>query len=185
VEINDPIDFDRNDTHASYDAEYAARFWRILLQSQQVFEEFRGRFIGKCSPVHFFWGSMDLAVTRFNGRVGPARPDADAVQREAYSHECISHGFWPGGAWFGKDVKMPIYYSYTVPEPHGLRDVAIRPTQARFDADMGEFVMPYDAVRQSPDPRATLMEFLQSTYAAGADRALWDRMALERSGRMS
>jgi hypothetical protein len=147
-----------------------------------VLEEFRGRFIGKCSPVHFFWGSMDLAVTRFSGRLAPQRPDADRIQREAYSHECISHGFWPGGSWFGKEIKDAIYYSYTVPEPTGLRDAAIRPAEARFDTEMAEFVMKYDVVRQSPQPRETLMEFMQSTYEAGANRAGWDRAALERSG---
>jgi Family of unknown function (DUF5996) len=182
VEISDGIPFDRDEAHASYDPEYATRFWQILLQTQRVFEEFRGRFVGKCSPVHFFWGSMDLAVTRFSGRLAPQRPGVDAIQREAYSHECISHGFWPGGSWFGKEITDPIYYSYTVPAPEGLQDATIRPEQARFDAELGEFVMKYDVVRQSATPRRTLMEFLQSTYEAGADRARWDRAALEHSG---
>lgn len=180
VEVSDPIPFPQDRQHASYDPAYASRFWQILIRSSQVFGEFRAKFLGKCSPVHFFWGSFDLAVTRFSGRRAPERPGADHIQREAYSHECISHGFWPGGAWFGKEVSAPLYYSYTVPEPPGLRDAPIRPSAARFDPDLSEFILPYDAVRASPSPRDTLMQFLQSTYEAGANCAAWNRPELER-----
>lgn len=182
VEVSEGIPFEQDQKRASYDARYANRLWRILLETRQVFEEFRGRFIGKCSPVHFFWGSFDLAVTRFSGRVAPPLTRADKIQQEAYSHECISHGFWPGGSWFGKDVKDPVYYSYTIPEPPGLRDAQIRPSEARFDPALSEFILNYDVVRLSSSPKEHLMDFLQSTYAAGADRAQWDRSALERCG---
>lgn len=180
VEFDEVIPFDQDQKHASYDAEYARRLWQILLQSQQVFTEFRGRFLGKCSPVHFFWGSFDLAVTRFSGRPAPTREGASATEREAYSHECISHGFWPGGMWFGKEIAEPIYYSYTVPAPAGLAEARVRPAAARFNGELGEFVLNYDEVRQARAPRQALMDFLQSTYEAGADRAGWDRGALER-----
>ena len=180
VEVADPVPFAQDRSHASYDPQYAARFWQILIRIEQVFQQFRAKFTGKCSPVHFFWGSFDLAVTRFSGRRAPERPGADRIQREAYSHECISHGFWPGGAWFGKEVPSPLFYSYTVPEPAGLRDAAIRPPTARFDTDLSEFILPYDAVRTAPSPRDTLMQFLQSTYEAGANRAGWNRAELER-----
>lgn len=181
VEVAEAIPFDQDRKHVSYDSEYAARFWQILLQTQQVFDEFRGRFVGKCSPVHFFWGSFDLAVTRFSGRAAPPRPGVSRIEKEAYSHECISHGFWPGGNWMGTVVDAPVYYSYTVPEPQGLRQSGIRPEQARFDPAMAEFVLRYDALRESRVPRQTLMEFLQSTYEAGANLAGWDRKSLERS----
>jgi hypothetical protein len=176
VEIENPIPFEKDEEHASYDPEYANRFWRILLQADKAFKEFRSRFIGKVSPVHFFWGSFDLAVTRFSGRRAPEREGADAVTREAYSHEVISHGFWPGGA-----LQPAAFYSYTAPEPAGLKEAAIRPRQAFYSREMSEFLLPYDDVRQSDSPEETLFEFLQSTYEAGANLARWDRAALERT----
>lgn len=176
VEIENPIPFEKDEGHASYDPEYAHRFWRILLQADKVFKEFRSSFIGKVSPVHFFWGSFDLAVTRFSGRRAPEREGADAVTREAYSHEVISHGFWPGGA-----VQGPAFYSYTAPEPAGLKEAAIRPPQAFYSREMSEFLLHYDDVRQSNSPEETLFEFLQSTYEAGANLARWERAALERT----
>jgi hypothetical protein len=177
VEIPDPIPFEKDDTHASYDAEHAHRFWRVLLQATKVFEEFRSRFIGKCSPVHFFWGSFDLAVTRFSGRPAPERPGADLITREAYSHEVISHGFWPGtlGA-----VDAPAFYSYAAPEPAGLPGEKIRPEKAFYHQELKEFLLYYDDVRLAARPEEALMEFLQSTYEAGANLADWDRAALER-----
>ena len=180
VEVSQPVPFPQDRQHASYDPVYASRLWRILIQTEQVFQEFRGKFIGKCSPVHFFWGSFDLAVTRFSGRRAPPRPGADAITREAYSHECISHGFWPGGTWFGKEVPGPLYYSYTAPEPAGIRDEPIKPSTARFDKEMSEFILPYDAVRKARAPGQVLMQFLQSTYVAGAKCAGWNRAELER-----
>ena len=180
VEVSDPIPFPQDRQHASYDPAYASRFWQVLIRSGQVFGEFRAKFLGKCSPVHFFWGSFDLAVTRFSGRRAPQRPGADRIQREAYSHECISHGFWPGGAWSGKEVSAPVFYAYAVPEPPGMRDAPIRPSAAHFDPELSEFILPYDAVRTSSSPRETLMQFLQSTYEAGANRAGWSRLELER-----
>jgi len=178
VEIPDPIPFEMDETHASYDAGYAERFWRILLQATRVFEEFRSRFIGKCSPVHFFWGSFDLAVTRFSGRPAPERPGADSITREAYSHEVISHGFWPGtlGA-----VDAPAFYSYTAPEPEGLAKEQIRPGKAFYHRELKEFLLYYDDIRQASRPEEALMEFLQSTYEAGARLAGWDRASLERA----
>ena len=139
-------------------------------------QEFRSRFIGKCSPVHFFWGSFDLAVTRFSGRPAPPRPDADLITREAYSHEVISHGWWPGQGPLGKAA----FYSYTAPAPEGLRDQKVRPDQAYYSQDLGEFLLLYDDVRNASDPDNALMEFLQTTYEAGANLARWDRPALER-----
>jgi len=175
-EVPNPIPFAEDHQHASYDAEYANRFWRILAQVDRVFKEFRGRFIGKCSPAHFFWGSFDLAVSRFSGRRAPERPGADLITREAYSHEVISHGFWPGN-----DVlPRPAFYSYTAPAPAGLDREPIRPRGAFYSQEMSEFILPYDDVRQSRSPDDTLMEFLQSTYEAGASLAKWDRAALER-----
>ncbi|MBD0370091.1 MAG: hypothetical protein ICV60_04600 [Pyrinomonadaceae bacterium] len=178
VEIPDPIPFEKDETHASYDAVYAGKFWRILLQATKVFEEFRSRFIGKCSPVHFFWGSFDLAVTRFSGRPAPERPGADPITREAYSHEVISHGFWPGtvGA-----VNAPAFYSYTAPEPAGLSEEKIRPEKAFYHQELKEFLLYYDDVRLASVPEEALMEFMQSTYEAGARLAGWDRAALERA----
>jgi len=140
-------------------------------------QEFRSRFIGKSSPVHFFWGSFDLAVTRFSGRPAPVKPDADVITREAYSHEVISHGWWPGQGPLGKAA----YYSYTAPAPDGLSEAAVRPEQAFYSKDMGEFLLLYDDVRATADPETALMEFMQSTYEAGANLAKWDRASLERS----
>ena len=177
VEIPDPIPFDEDYSHASYDPDYANRFWRILRQCERVMQEFRGGFIGKCSPVHFFWGSFDLAVTRFSGRTAPPKPEADTITREAYSHEVISHGWWPGQGPLGK----PAFYSYTAPAPPGLSDVKIRPAKAFYSTDMSEYLMLYDDVRTATNPDAALMEFLQSTYEAGANLAEWDRAALERA----
>ena len=176
VEVANPIPFEKDEEHSSYDPEYANRFWRILVQADKVFKDFRSRFIGKVSPVHFFWGSFDHAVTRFSGRRAPAREGADAITREAYSHEVISHGFWPGGDAF----PSPAFYSYAAPEPPGLKEAAIRPAQAFYSREMSEFLLPYDDLRQTASPDAALMEFLQSTYEAGADLANWDRAALER-----
>jgi hypothetical protein len=177
-ELPHPIRFDEDATHASYDPEYAQRCWRILVQADRVFQRFRARFVGKSSPVHFFWGSFDLAVTRFSGRRAPERPGADRVTREAYSHEVISAGFWPGTP--GGAVQEPAFYAYAAPEPGGLRDVAVRPDGARYERELGEFILPYDAVRTAADPDAAVLDFLQSTYEAAADLARWDRAALER-----
>lgn len=176
-ELPDPVPFAEDYEHAAYDPEYANRLWRILAQSDRVLKEFRSRFIGKVSPVHFFWGSFDLAVTRFSGRRAPERAGADSINREAYSHEVISHGFWPGSG----NVEMPAFYSYTTPEPAGLPQAAIRPAGAFYNPPTGGFILPYDDVRQADDPDQVLMEFLQSTYEAGANLAGWDRAALERT----
>ena len=176
-EVPDPIPFAEDHTHAAYDPEYANRFWRILVQANRIFEEFRSRFIGKCSPVHFFWGSFDLAVTRFSGRRAPEREGADAITREAYSHEVISHGFWPGSG----NVTAPAFYSYTAPEPKGLPQAAIRPQSAFYNPETAGFILLYDEVQQAESPDETLMEFLQSTYEAGANLAKWDRGSLERT----
>ena len=176
VEVPDAIPFDEDRVHASYDPEAAQRFWRILLNVQGVFEEFRSRFIGKDSPIHFFWGSFDLAVTRFSGRRAPERPGADCITREAYSHEVSSVGFWPGGG----NITGPAFYSYSAPEPAGFREWPVRPAEARYDPQLGEFILMYDDVRTSASPSATLLDFCQSTYEAGATLAKWDRGALER-----
>ena len=176
VEIPDPIPFDEDEQHASYDPEYVQRFWQVLRSSEKVMQEFRSRFIGKCSPVHFFWGSFDLAVTRFSGRPAPPRPDADAITREAYSHEVISHGWWPGHGPLGKAA----FYSYTAPPPEGLSSAPLRPAAAFWSNELSEFLMYYDDVRTASDPDDALMEFLQSTYEAGANLAKWDRASLER-----
>jgi hypothetical protein len=173
-EVPNPIPFAEDETRRSYDPEFAHRFWRILTLVDPVFQEFRGRFIGKCSPVHFFWGSFDLAVSRFSGRRAPQRPDA--IQREAYSHEVSSAGFWPGGG----DIKGPAFYSYTAPEPPGMKTYSIRPAPALYHGGMSEFVLLYDDIRAAKSPASELMEFLQSTYEAGANLAKWDREALER-----
>jgi hypothetical protein len=177
-EVPNPIRCDEDYEHCFYDAEYATRCWRILVQSDRVLKQFRARFIGKCSPVHFFWGSFDLAVTRFSGRRAPERPGADRVTREAYSHEVSSCGFWPGTP--GSSVQEPAYYSYMAPEPAGFADAAIRPAAATYNRELGEFILPYEAVRTAADPDAMLLEFAQSTYEAGAQLASWDRAALER-----
>ena len=176
VEIPDPIPFDEDHQHASYDPEYVTRFWEVLRASEKVMQEFRARFIGKSSPVHFFWGSFDLAVTRFSGRPAPPRPDADPITREAYSHEVISHGWWPGQGPLGKAA----FYSYTAPAPEGLSSASLRPEKAIWSNELSEFLMYYDDVRTAANPDEALMEFLQSTYDAGADLAKWDRAALER-----
>jgi hypothetical protein len=177
VEIPDPIPFDQDQVHASYDPKYANRFWQILVLSDTVFKEFRARFIGKCSPVHFFWGSFDLAATRFSGRRAPERKGADPITREAYSHEVVSAGFWPGSG----EITAPAFYSYTAPEPPGLSRQPIRPDTAFYSSKLSEFLLMYDHVRQAPSPGATLLEFLQTTYEAGANLAGWDRKELERS----
>jgi len=176
VEVTDPIAFEKDTTHRSYDRERALAFWRALESMRPAFERFRCRFVGKSSPLHFFWGSFDLALTRFSGRRAPERPGADAVTRESYSHEVISHGFWPGGA----NVAEPVFYAYAVPEPAGFAEAAIRPAQAFRSRELGEFVLPYDSVRAAPSPRETLLEFMESTYVAGAELGHWDRAALER-----
>lgn len=174
-EVSDPIPFQQDRTHAAYDPEYVNRFWHILVAVNSVFVEFRSRFLGKCSPVHFFWGSFDLAVSRFNGRRAPERADADAITREAYSHEVISAGFWPGGA----GVDGPAFYSYTVPEPPGYSSATVRPAPAYYHPQLREFLLMYDEVRSSDSPRQALLDFLQTTYEAGANLARWDRNALE------
>ena len=176
VEVPNPIPFTEDHEHASYDAKYANQFWRILLQSDKVFKEFRSRFIGKCSPVHFFWGSFDLAVTRFSGRRAPEREGADPITREGYSHELISHGFWPGSG----EIKAPAYYSYTAPAPASLDKAQVRPAGASYNQAMSEFILMYEDVRQAGSPEDALMEFMQSTYEAGANLGNWDRAALER-----
>ncbi|MFL5735236.1 MAG: DUF5996 family protein, partial [Chloroflexia bacterium] len=172
-----PIACDIDTVHNAYDQEYANRFWRILLQTSIIFQEFRGGFIGKCSPVHFWWGSFDLAVTRFSGRRAPERPGADLVMREAYSHECSSVGFWSGDS-----TTAPVFYAYTVPAPPGYERASVRPPEASYSDRLGEYLLPYDAVRGAAEPRTVLLDFLQSTYEAGADLAHWDREALERIG---
>jgi len=176
-EVDDPIPFAQDETHHSYDPDPAQRHWRILVQADRVLKEFRGRFIGKCSPVHFFWGSFDLAVTRFSGRRAPPMPEADAITREGYSHEVISHGFWAGSG----NIEEPAFYSYTAPQPDGLPEAVIRPAKAFYNPDTTGFVLPYEIVRRASDPDAVLLEFLQSTYEAGATLAKWDRAALERA----
>ncbi len=182
VEVPNPIPFEQDTKHASYDREAAERFARVLQTIEPIFEEFRGRFIGKSSPVHFFWGSFDLAVTRFSGRRAPEREGADPITREAYSHEVISAGWWPGGesAW-GPVLEYPAFYAYAAPAPEGFADAKVRPNFAFYHKDLGEFLLKYDDVRESDDPRATLLEFCESTYEAGATLAKWDRGELERA----
>ena len=175
-EIPDPIPFENDSTHAAYDAEAAHKFWRMLVWVNQIFNEFRGGFQGKASPVHFFWGSFDLAVTRFSGRVAPPRPGTDSITREAYSHEVSSAGFWPGGG----EIKGPAFYSYAAPEPSGFAERRVGPQAAFYHSQMKEFLLMYDDVRAAASPKAALMEFLQSTYDAAADLGKWDRKALER-----
>ncbi|MHB1935394.1 MAG: DUF5996 family protein [Acidobacteriaceae bacterium] len=177
VEVPDPIPFDRDTQHASYDREYANRFWRILVSCDSVFKEFRARFLGKSSPSHFFWGSFDLAVTRFSGRRAPERVGADPITREAYSHEVISAGWWPGGG----DVAGPAFYAYTAPEPEGFSQQGVRPAQAFYHPQLKEFLLMYDDARHASSPQAVLLEFLQSTYEAGADTGKWDRGELEKA----
>jgi hypothetical protein len=178
MEMDAAIPFEQDQTHRAYDAEMVERFWRILLQAQRVLTVFRARFTGKVSPVHLFWGALDLACTRFSGRTAPQHPSMpglpDAVTRDAYSHEVSSAGFWPGT----KDLGA-FFYSYAYPEPKGYRECRVMPAAARFDESFGEFVLPYEAVRTSPDPDEALLGFLQSTYEAAANLAKWDRAALE------
>jgi hypothetical protein len=179
-EVPDAVRFDQDEAHCEYEPQYAHRFWRVLLQADRVFKEFRARFTGKCSPVHFFWGAPDLAVTRFSGRPAPRHPGGivnlpDRVTRDAYSHEVSSCGFWPGGG----PIPYAAFYSYAYPEPAGFSNAPVRPDAAFYSAEFGEFVLPYDAVRQSRDPDATLLDFLQTTYEAAANLAAWDRASLE------
>jgi hypothetical protein len=179
-EIPDAIPFEQDHEHASYDGEQATRFWRALVQADRVFKMFRARFIGKASPVHFFWGSFDLAVTRFSGRRAPPHPGGvpnlpDWVAREAYSHEVSSCGFWPGG----EALPEAVFYSYAYPEPGNFKDARIRPAAAHYHSALGEFVLPYENVRRAPDRDAALLDFLQSSYEAAADLGGWDRAALE------
>jgi Family of unknown function (DUF5996) len=176
VEVPNPIRFDKDTVHAAYDPVYANRLWRVLTSIDAVLKEFRCGFIGKSSPVHFFWGSFDLAATRFSGRRAPQRPGADRVTQEAYSHEEISAGWWPGGG----DITDPMFYAYAAPEPAGFREAPVRPAQAFYHAQLGEFLLPYEAVRTAANPREALLEFLQSTYEAGATLGKWDRAELER-----
>ena len=178
-ELPELIRLDQDRDHTVYVAEQAHRWWRVMLSTANVLEEFRGRFYGKSSPVHFFWGSFDLAITRFNGRRAPAREGADAITREAYSHEVISAGFWPGSG----PIEDAAFYAYAAPQPDGFANAAVKPAAARYDTTLGEFVLMYEDVRRSEDPHATLMDFLQSTYDAAASLAGWDRAQLDRSDR--
>ena len=182
-EMADDLRFTEDHQHRSYDPDHAARCWTSLSQANRVIQDFRGRFIGKCSPVHFFWGGFDLACTRFSGRRAPPHPGGvphlpDRVAREAYSHECISAGWWPGGG--GGPVAEPAFYSYIYPEPAGYAQARVLPAEAYYHPDLHEFVLPYEAVRQAKQPDEALLQFLQSTYEAGANLAGWDRAALER-----
>jgi hypothetical protein len=179
-EIPNPIPFDRDEQHRSYDPEYANRFWRVLVQADRVFKEFRSRFCGKCSPVHFFWGAPDLAVTRFSGRAAPPHPGGiphmpDAITREAYSQEVSSLGFWPGA----DAMPQAIFYSYAYPEPEGFSKAKAKPDAASYNAQFHEFVLPYDAVRAAKSPDDVLLDFAQSTYDAASQLGKWDRAALE------
>jgi Family of unknown function (DUF5996) len=177
VEVANPIPFAEDREHAAYDKEAVNRFWLILRRSETVFNLFRARFIGKSSPVHFFWGSFDLAVTRFNGKPAAPRPDADPITQEAYSHEVISAGFWPGNGGFG----APAFYCYAAPEPPGLKAQQPSPAQAFYSGDLNEFLLRYEDVRRAKSPNDAILDFLQSSYGAAADLAGWDRAALERS----
>jgi hypothetical protein len=174
-EVPNPVRFEEDTTHHTYNPEHANRFWTILTKIAPVFNERRATFIGKSSPVHFFWGAPDLAVTRFSGRPAPPR-EGPAFMRDAYSHEVISHGFWFGGA----PLLEPAFYAYAVPEPAGLKDAAVLPSAAYYHKEMGEFILPYEAVRTSPDPEAAIRAFIDTTYDRAATLAGWDRAALER-----
>jgi Family of unknown function (DUF5996) len=180
-EVENPIPFERDTEHAAYDGEQAHRFWLALTRADRVMQQFRSRFIGKCSPVHFFWGGFDLAVTRFSGRRAPEHPSVpntpDFVVREAYSHEVSSAGFWPGSA----AAPEPVFYSYAYPEPEGFAGWRAEPDEAYYSPEMKEFILPYEVVRRAKEPELTLMRFLQSTYEAAADLGKWDRAALERT----
>ncbi len=175
-ELPNPIPFEQDHVHATYDPDAAHKFWRILAWVDPVLKEFRSGFLGKASPVHFFWGSFDLAVTRFSGRRAPERPGADSITLEAYSHEVSSAGFWPGGG----EISAPTFYSYAAPEPEGFSGQRVRPAAAYYHPQMKEFLLGYDDVRTADSPKNTLMEFLQSTYDAAANLGRWDRKALER-----
>jgi hypothetical protein len=176
VEVPDPIRFEADTVHRSYDPVSAQAFWRALVSIVPVLENFRGRFVGKCSPVHFFWGSFDLAVTRFSGRRAPERPDADSITRESYSHEVVSHGFWPGGG----AIREPAFYAYAVPQPAGFKTAPVRPAAAYYSTELSEFILPYEAARTSASPAAELTSFLESTYDQAAALAHWNRGELER-----
>jgi Family of unknown function (DUF5996) len=183
VELPERVQLDRDTRPCAYDREWANRFYRALLSADAVLKRFRGHFLGKASPVHVFWGALDLAVTRFSGRRAPPHPGGvpnvgDWVMREAYSHEVSSAGFWAGDARFPQAA----FYAYAYPEPAGFKDAAVRPAAARYEPSLGEFVLPYAAVRAARDPAADLFDFLQTTYVAAADLARWDRAALERQG---
>ena len=180
VEVPDRTPFENDHKHATYDPEYAQRVWRIMAQASRVFTEFRSRFIGKVSPIHFFWGSFDLAVTRFSGRTAPSHPGVPNCGRfvavEAYSHEVSSCGFWPGGG----PVNEPAFYAYAYPEPQGFKDYPVKPQEAFYHTGMGEFLLPYDVVRNAKSPDEVLLSFMQTTYEAAATCAKWERRALER-----
>jgi hypothetical protein len=178
VEVPRPVRFNLDEAHSSYDSEYAHRFWQVLVSVDTVFRQFRSRFIGKASPVHFFWGSFDLAATRFSGRRAPERPDADFITEEAYSHEVISHGFWPGD---GEVTKDAAFYAYAAPEPAGFKDQRVMPSKAFYSGEKNEFFLMYDDVRLAHSPEQALLEFCQSTYEAGANLGHWDRASLEKS----
>jgi Family of unknown function (DUF5996) len=181
VEVANPISFEKDTIHRSYDPEYAHRFWRVLSSAHSLFGDFSSNFVGKRSPVHFFWGSFDLAVTRFSGRLAPPRQGADKITREAYSHEVISAGFWPGNGGFGTAA----FYCYAAPAPDGLERAIVLPGTAYYDTKLGEFILKYDDVLASPSPEIAVMEFLTSTYEAGASLAKWDRNELEYSARQT
>lgn len=176
VEIENPIRFEEDRVHASYDRDFVSRFHRAISSIERVFVDFRAGFLGKCSPVHFFWGSFDLCVTRFSGRPAPERPGADRTTKEAYSHEVSSVGFWPGGG----PVAEPSFYAYAAPEPDGYRDAPVRPAAAYYHPDLKEFLLPYEAVRTAKSPESDLRAFCESTYAAAAELGKWDRGKLER-----
>jgi hypothetical protein len=188
VELPNAVPFEQDFQNSSYDPEFSNRLWRVLLQSDRVFNQFRSRFVGKSSPVHFFWGSFDLAVTRFSGRRAPEREGADSITKEAYSHEVISHGFWPGLRASGAvepensrtSLQAPAFYAYTAPEPAGFAAARITPPEAFYSGELKEWILPYDEVRQAQFPERMLLDFMQSTYQAGADLAGWDRESLER-----
>jgi hypothetical protein len=185
MEMQDTLPFTQDQEHRSYDPEYAARCWKALAQATRVLQQFRGRFLGKCSPVHFFWGGFDLACTRFNGKSAPLHPGGipnlpDRITREAYSHECISAGWWPGDARFPE----PAFYSYCYPVPPGFAEAKVRPAEAYYHGELGEFILPYEVIRTSNRPDELLLQFLQSTYEAGAELGGWDRRALERDGKV-
>ena len=176
VEVKDPIPFEEDTEHTTYDPDAAHRFWRVLVRADQIFQQFSSRFVGKISPVHFFWGSFDLAVTRFSGRPAPARAGADSITREAYSHEVISAGFWPGNGGFGDAA----FYCYAAPSPAGFDAAKVQPASAGYNSALGEFILTYDDLRKEADADGALLDFLQSTYEAAANLAGWDRAALER-----